>query len=80
MKKISLILINELPQVNDLRQFCLHICKKRLQKRLFQCKIVITDSYLVASDKLYFLDDSGNEVARSNGFKPDELENLISQL
>jgi len=25
-------------------------------------KIVITDSYLVASDKLYFLDDSGNEV------------------
>ena len=26
------------------------------------------------------LDDNGNEVARSNGFKPDELENLISQL
>lgn len=25
-------------------------------------KIVITDSYLVASDKLYFLDDGGNEV------------------
>ncbi len=26
------------------------------------------------------LDDNGNEVVRSNGFKPDELENLISQL